>query len=201
MAAAYRASARIVNCEYIQFHPTTLYIPHKPRKLLTEALRGEGALLVNRKGERFMTKYAPEQMELAPRHVVSRAIFQEIAATGDVCVFLDLKPVADKMDLDARFPTVSAACRAEGLDPKTQLIPVVPAAREMVNPTFCRSRSAVLLVSVRNWAVLCNIKSTLPCGVSKFFSKSGRLRSNTICPNRPSSSWANRIGPVRRTTA
>ena len=64
-----------------------------------------------------MAKYAPEQMELAPRHVVSRAIFQEIAATGDVCMFLDLKPVADRMDLDAHFPTVSAACRAEGLDP------------------------------------------------------------------------------------
>lgn len=128
LAAAYRASARVVNCEYIQFHPTTLYIPHKPRRLLTEALRGEGAHLVNRKGERFMTKYAPEQMELAPRHVVSRAIFQEIAGTGDVCVFLDLKPVAERMDLDVRFPTVSAVCKAEGLDPKTQLIPVVPAA-------------------------------------------------------------------------
>jgi L-aspartate oxidase len=128
LAAAYRANARVVNCEYIQFHPTTLYIPHKPRKLLTEALRGEGALLVNRHGERFMARYAPDQMELAPRHVVSQAIFLEIAATGDVCMFLDLKPVAEKMDLDARFPTVVEACRAEGLDPKTQLIPVVPAA-------------------------------------------------------------------------
>ena len=128
LAAAYRANARIVNCEYMQFHPTTLYIPHKPRRLLTEALRGEGALLVNRKGERFMAKYAPEQMELAPRHVVSRAIFQEMAATAEVCMFLDLKPVAARMDLEARFPTVSAMCRAEGLDPNTQLIPVVPAA-------------------------------------------------------------------------
>jgi len=128
LAAAYRASARVVNCEYIQFHPTTLYIPHKPRKLLTEALRGEGALLVNRKGERFMSKYAPDQMELAPRHVVSRAIFQEIAASGDVCMFLDLKPLTQKLDLEARFPTVMNACRMEGLDPKTQLIPVVPAA-------------------------------------------------------------------------
>ena len=128
LAAAYRASARVVNCEYMQFHPTTLYIPHKPRKLLTEALRGEGALLVNRKGERFMSRYAPEQMELAPRHVVSQAIFLEIAATGDVCMFLDLKPVAAKMNLETRFPTVFNACMSEGLDPRTQLIPVVPAA-------------------------------------------------------------------------
>ncbi len=128
LAAAYRASARIVNCEYLQFHPTTLYIPHKPRTLLTEALRGEGAQLLNRKGERFMSKYAPGQMELAPRDVVSRAIFQEISATGDVCVFLDLGPVAARLDLEARFPKIMAVCRAEGIDPLHQLIPVVPAA-------------------------------------------------------------------------
>ena len=128
LAAAYRASARIVNCEYLQFHPTTLYVPGKPRTLLTEALRGEGAHLVNRRGERFMARYAPEQMELAPRDVVSRAIFQEMAATGEPCVFLDLAPVAGKLDLDAHFPTVMAACRAEGLDPHRQAIPVVPAA-------------------------------------------------------------------------
>ncbi len=128
LAAAYRATARIVNCEYLQFHPTTLYVPHKPRTLLTEALRGEGAQLRNRKGERFMSKYAPSQMELAPRDVVSRAIFQEIASTGDVCVFLDLGPVAARLDLEARFPKVLSACRAEGIEPLSQWIPVVPAA-------------------------------------------------------------------------
>jgi len=128
LAAAYRASARIVNCEYLQFHPTTLYVPGKPRTLLTEALRGEGARLVNRKGERFMAKVAPEQLELAPRDVVSRAIFQEMAASGEPCVFLDLAPVAAKLDLDSHFPTVMAACRAEGIDPQKQPIPVVPAA-------------------------------------------------------------------------
>ena len=128
LAAAYRASARIVNCEYLQFHPTALYAPGKPRTLLTEALRGEGAWLVNRKGERFMAKYAPEHLELAPRDVVSRAIFQEMAASGDASVFLDLAPVAAKLDLESHFPTVVAACRAEGLDPLRQPIPVVPAA-------------------------------------------------------------------------
>ena len=128
LAAAYRASARIVNCEYLQFHPTALYVPGKPRTLLTEALRGEGAHLVNRKGERFMAKYAPEHMELAPRDVVSRAIFQELAASGEASVYLDLAPVAAKLDLEAHFPTVLAACRAEGLDPFRQPIPVVPAA-------------------------------------------------------------------------
>ena len=128
LAAAYRASARIVNCEYIQFHPTALYVPGKARTLLTEALRGEGAWLVNRKGERFMGKYEPEHLELAPRDVVSRAIFQEMAASGEACVYLDLAPVAAKLDLETHFPTVMAACLAEGIDPRRQPIPVVPAA-------------------------------------------------------------------------
>jgi len=128
LAAAYRASARIVNCEYLQFHPTTLYVPHKPRTLLTEALRGEGAYLLNRRGERFMSKYAPEQMELAPRDVVSRSIFSEMASTGDACMYLDLSPVAQHLDVEARFPTVLEACRAVGIEPLRQPIPVVPAA-------------------------------------------------------------------------
>ncbi|MBI1754248.1 MAG: L-aspartate oxidase [Acidobacteria bacterium] len=128
LAAAYRASARIVNCEYVQFHPTALYVPGKPRTLLTEALRGEGAWLVNRRGERFMQKYEPEHLELAPRDVVSRAIFQEMALSGEPNVFLDLAPVAAHLELDSHFPTVMAACRAEGLDPARQPIPVVPAA-------------------------------------------------------------------------
>lgn len=128
LAAAYRAHARIVNCEFVQFHPTALFIPGKPRQLLTEALRGEGGLLVDKSGQRFMQKYAPEQMELAPRDVVSRAIFQEMAESGESCVYLDLKPVAAKLDLEAHFPNILAACRAEGIEPLKQPIPVVPAA-------------------------------------------------------------------------
>jgi L-aspartate oxidase len=128
LAAAYRASARIVNCEYVQFHPTTLYVPGRPRTLLTEALRGEGAHLVNQAGERFMARYAPEQLELAPRDVVSRAIFSEMALSGQPSMLLDLAPVAARLDLEARFPQVMATCRAHGLDPLRQPIPVVPAA-------------------------------------------------------------------------
>jgi L-aspartate oxidase len=128
LAAAYRASARIVNCEYIQFHPTAMYLPGKPRTLLTEALRGEGAHLVNRRGQRFMEKYAPEHLELAPRDVVSRAIFQEMAASGEPCVFLDLRPVAAKLDLETHFPNILATCRAEDIEPTRQPVPVVPAA-------------------------------------------------------------------------
>jgi len=128
LAAAFRANARIVNCEFVQFHPTALYIPGKPRQLLTEALRGEGAHLLNRQGERFMARYAPEQLELAPRDVVSRSIFQELGATREACVYLDLKPVAARLDLEDRFPAILAACRAEGIEPTEEPIPVVPAA-------------------------------------------------------------------------
>ncbi len=128
LAAAFRASARILNCEYIQFHPTTLFIPGQPRTLLTEALRGEGAHLINRKGERFMSRYAPEQMELAPRDVVSRAIFTEMASTGDLCVYLDLKPLLTELDVEQRFPKVLDTCRSHGIEPTRQPIPVVPAA-------------------------------------------------------------------------
>ena len=128
LAAAYRATVRIVNCEYMQFHPTSLYVPNKPRTLLTEALRGEGAHLVSRRGDRFMRRFHPDPMELAPRDQVSRAIFHELAATGEPCVYLDLAPVAARLDLEARFPTVLAACRAEGIDPARQPIPEVPAA-------------------------------------------------------------------------
>ena len=128
LAAAYRANARIVNCEYVQFHPTTLFVPGRPRTLLTESLRGEGAHLVNRKGERFMARYHPAGMELAPRDVVSRAIFQEMAGSGEPCMYLDLSPLLASLDIEQRFPTVLATCRAAGLDPLREPIPVVPAA-------------------------------------------------------------------------
>jgi L-aspartate oxidase len=75
-----------------------------------------------------MEKYAPEHLELAPRDVVSRAIFQEMAASGEPCVFLDLRPVAAKLDLETHFPNILATCRAEDIEPTRQPVPVVPAA-------------------------------------------------------------------------
>jgi L-aspartate oxidase len=128
LAAAYRANARIVNCEYMQFHPTALFIPWKPRKLLTEALRGEGAYLLDENGSRFMAKLEPAEMELAPRDRVCRAIFEELAHSGKPCVFLDLSPLKSKLNLEERFPTVFSACMEEGIDPLTEPVPVVPAA-------------------------------------------------------------------------
>jgi L-aspartate oxidase len=96
--------------------------------LLTEALRGEGAHLLDSNGYRFMAKFEPDDMELAPRDRVCRAIFEEMALTGKSCVYLDLSPLAAKMDLRERFPTVVNACLTEGIDPLHELVPVVPAA-------------------------------------------------------------------------
>jgi L-aspartate oxidase len=128
LAAAYRASARIVNCEYMQFHPTALFVTGKPRKLLTEALRGEGAHLLDGGGGRFMAKLEPDEMELAPRDRVCRAIFEELALSGKPCVFLDLAPIKAKINIEERFPTVFQACMEEGIDPRAEPVPVVPAA-------------------------------------------------------------------------
>ncbi len=125
MAMASRAFVRLMNMEFMQFHPTTLFHIEPRRFLITEALRGEGAHLINAKGVRFMDKRDPRG-ELAPRDVVSRAIVDELLETGEPCVFLDARPV--KHDLEARFPTVLQSCLERGVDIRTQPIPVVPAA-------------------------------------------------------------------------
>ncbi len=125
LAMASRAGVRLLNLEFIQFHPTCLYVPGAPRFLITEALRGAGAQLVNEAGERFLQRYHPKG-ELAPRDVVARAIVDELHRTGTECVFLDL---GDKgRELAKRFPTVAETCARYGIDMKSQRIPVVPGA-------------------------------------------------------------------------
>jgi len=128
LAMAYRAGARIINAEYVQFHPTAFYHGHSARFLLTEALRGEGARLVNADGEAFMTKYAPEWGDLAPRDEVARAIHQEMLRTGSDCVYLDLRTKISAERIRDRFPTVYNLCMKFGLDPTVERVPVVPAA-------------------------------------------------------------------------
>ncbi|MGQ9752267.1 MAG: L-aspartate oxidase [Thermoanaerobaculaceae bacterium] len=125
LAMASRAGARLLNLEFIQFHPTCLYVPGAPRFLITEALRGAGAKLVNEKGERFLKRYHPKE-ELAPRDVVARAIVDELHRTGAECVFLDLGGKGKELAL--RFPTVAETCARYGIDMRTQRIPVVPGA-------------------------------------------------------------------------
>ncbi|MBE1237014.1 L-aspartate oxidase [Phaeovibrio sulfidiphilus] len=125
IAMASRAGVRMENLEYVQFHPTTLYHIEPRRLLITEALRGEGALLLNAKGRRIMESVDP-RLELAPRDVVSRAIMDELLATGEPCAFLDAR--ATGVDLEERFPLIFRSCMDRGLDIRVQPIPVVPAA-------------------------------------------------------------------------
>lgn len=126
---AHRAGARIMNAEYVQFHPTALADKKANHFLVSEALRGEGARLRNERGEYFMERYAPEQKDLAPRDVVARAIVEEMTRNKDEFVYLDLanhyhgpQPIAE------RFPNIRKACLEIGIDIEKDPIPVVPAA-------------------------------------------------------------------------
>jgi L-aspartate oxidase len=126
MAMAYRAGAEMMDMEFFQFHPTGLYIPGAPRALITEAVRGEGAYLLDRQGQRFMLERHP-LAELAPRDVVARAMVQVMMETGSEHLWLDLRHM-QHIDLPRRFPTVFATCQRYGLDLRRDLIPVSPVA-------------------------------------------------------------------------
>ena len=133
IAAALAAGAELADMEFYQFHPTALSLPGVPRFLLSEALRGEGAWLVNAAGERFMHRYHPLR-ELAPRDVVARAITREGMGTqpGETLpVYLDMRHVTS-VDPDARFPGISAFLHQHGLDLARDLIPVRPAAHYLM---------------------------------------------------------------------
>jgi L-aspartate oxidase len=129
IALAWRAGARVVDLEFVQFHPTVLNVPGAPRVLLSEALRGEGAWLVNQAGDRFMLR-DEHATELASRDVVARAIEHEMRRTG-APVFLSLLHL-DPGHVHERFPAASAACRNVGLDLARDRIPVGPAAHYMM---------------------------------------------------------------------
>ncbi|MGH9863617.1 MAG: L-aspartate oxidase [Candidatus Acidiferrales bacterium] len=126
VAIAYRAGAVLQDMEFVQFHPTALFLPRAPRFLLSEALRGEGGCLRNIDLERFMPRYH-EAGDLAPRDVVSRAIVKEIERTGSEFVYLDMTGL-DAGRVRERFPRIYATCLQHNLDIAADLIPVRPAA-------------------------------------------------------------------------
>ncbi len=127
VALALRAGAEVTDLEFVQFHPTVLWLgpgAAGQQPLISEAVRGEGAILVDVRGNRFMVGQHP-LAELAPRYVVAQAIVRQLRETGADHVLLDARGVPDFAE---RFPTITASCRANGIDPVTMPIPVVPGA-------------------------------------------------------------------------
>ena len=129
-AMAYRAGATLQDMEMVQFHPTTLYVAGASRALITEAVRGEGAYLVDRNGYRFMGDYHPSK-ELAPRDVVSRAIVEQIRKTHYTHVYLDARHLPAPQFLE-RFPQLAKLLEQFEIDPSKDLIPIHPAAHYMI---------------------------------------------------------------------
>jgi L-aspartate oxidase len=125
IALAYEAGADVADVEFIQFHPTVLALAGAPSFLISEAVRGEGGLVVDADGRRFLLDADPRG-ELAPRDIVARSIWEEMARSGSASVFLDCRGVGKR--LAERFPTIVATCRSHGVDPVESPIPIAPAA-------------------------------------------------------------------------
>ena len=148
IAMAARAGLPVRNMEFFQFHPTCLYHPEKRNFLVTEALRGEGAKLLNLAGERFMTRYEPKRMELAPRDVVARAIDSEMKQHGDDHVLLDATHLSEDY-LREHFPEVTQGVESVGIQPWKAPIPVVPAAHYSVGGVTAAPDGATEMLGLR----------------------------------------------------
>ncbi|HIE30522.1 TPA: L-aspartate oxidase [Candidatus Poribacteria bacterium] len=167
-AMAFRAGCEMMDMEFVQFHPTTLFLTGAPRFLISESVRGEGGILKNAAGERFMPSYH-EMAELAPRDVVSRAILQEMRRTKSDCVYLDVTHL--KADfIKKRFPTINKTCASYGVDITEELIPVQSAAHFMMGGVKTDIKAAT------------NLKGLYACGEVACTGVHGanRLASNSL---------------------
>lgn len=168
LAMAYRAGAVLRDLEFMQFHPTTLYIAGASRALITETLRGEGAILRDRSGTAFMKDYHPDA-ELAPRDVVSRAILDRMLKTGSTHVHLDIRHF-DKQHFQKRFPLISELCDSFDIDVSRDMIPVRPSAHYMIGGVKADRNAAT------------NIPNLYVCGevASSGLHGANRLGSNSL---------------------
>ncbi len=168
LAAAYRAGAMLGDLEMVQFHPTTLYIAGSTRALISEAVRGEGAYLVDRQGRRFMTDYHPDG-ELAPRDVVSQAIRDHLQKVGGNCVYVDVRHLGAAAFAE-RFPGINRLCIEFGIDVGKDLIPVNPGAHYMIGGV------------VTDLAGRTNVDGLLACGEASCTGVHGanRMASNSL---------------------
>jgi L-aspartate oxidase len=168
VALGYRAGAEVMDMEFIQFHPTALRLPGVPVFLISEAVRGEGALLTNALGERFMPAY-DARAELAPRDIVARAIVSEMSRTDADRVYLDVTHLPSERVV-ARFPQITRYCAQYGLDITKEPIPVSPAAHYMMGG-----------VRTNGWGET-NIRNLYACGETACTGVHGanRLASNSL---------------------
>lgn len=169
LAMAARAGARIINAEYVQFHPTVFFHLNSAQFLISEAVRGAGARLINKRGELFMEKYAPQWKDLAPRDVVARSIHQEMLATGANCVYLDLASYINRAKILRRFPNIYETCLKYGVDITKEPVPVVPAAHYFCGGVWADS---VGRTTIRNLYAIGEVSCTGVHGANRLGSAS-----------------------------
>ncbi len=167
IAMAYRAGAVLQDLEFVQFHPTTLYVAGASRALITETLRGEGAVLLDNKSQRFMKEYH-EAAELAPRDIVSRAILAQMLKTNTTHVYLDVRHF-DKVHFAKRFPRIFELCESFNIDVSRDLIPVRPSAHYMVGGVKTDAKAAT---SIENLYACGEVASTGLHGANRLGSNS-----------------------------